>query len=205
MTIKSLPGIAIAWLLLFGVGCAPPASGTNPSKTAEPHAAATPDRDAPPAADRLLALMRERLLVMHDVARWKWNAKRPIADPEREQALLADLERRGAEYGLAPDDARRFMRAQIEAGKLVQQADWRRWEADESEAFANALDLQTELRPKIDRLSEQLLAAYAELRPQLAEFGERERFARRAEQILAGEGIDERVRAKALGKWNDDH
>ena len=67
--------------------------------------------------------------------------------------------------------------------------------------FADAPDLKTELRPKIDRLSERLLAAYAALLPQLAEPAARERFALRAEQILSGEGIDASMRATALGDW----
>ena len=200
MKIPVRSSVAIASLLSVLAGCAPAASEPKAPPTGESNVAASPARETPPAVDALLALMRERLLVMHDVARWKWNARRPIADPEREQALLADLERRGAEHGLAPDDVRRFMRAQIEAGKLVQQADWRRWEAEHSEAFADAPDLQTELRPKIDRLSEQLLAAHAEFLPRLDKPGARQRFQRRAAELLTGDGIDERVREQAL-EW----
>jgi chorismate mutase len=172
-------------------GCAPSAGESKPSPAASENVA---------AADALPELMRERLLLMHDVARWKWNAKQPIADPEREKVLLAELQRRGVDYGLEPEEVRSFMRAQIEAGKLIQQADWRKWEAESREAFADAPDLQTQLRPKIDRLSERLLAAYAEFLPRLAEPGARERFERRAELRLIGEGIDEQVREQAL-QW----
>jgi hypothetical protein len=30
------------------------------------------------ALDRLLRLMAQRLALMHDVARWKWNARQPV-------------------------------------------------------------------------------------------------------------------------------
>lgn len=173
-------------------GCAPSAGESKPSPAAT-------ENDA--AADALLELMRERLLVMHDVARWKWNAKQPISDPEREKVLLAELQRRGADYGLAPEEVQSFMRAQIEAGKLIQQADWRRWEAESRGTFADAPDLQTELRPKIDRLSQRLLEAYAEFLPRLAEPDARERFERRAEWKLVDDGIDEQVRTRALADW----
>ncbi|HUY87891.1 MAG TPA: gamma subclass chorismate mutase AroQ [Pirellulales bacterium] len=188
--------IALSLLLAAVIGCAPAASEPKPPQAGKSNVAAAPAPAA--AADALLELMRERLLVMHDVARWKWNAKRPIADPQREQALLAELGRRGADYGLAPAEVRSFMRAQIEAGKLVQEADWRQWEAEGRETFADAPDLQAELRPKIDRLSEQLLATYAKLLPQLAEPSAREQFKDRAAKILSGDGIDERVREQAL-------
>src|SRR5262245_51996104 len=40
------------------------------------------------AVDRLLDLMRQRLLVQHEVASFKWHARRPVTDPKREQELL---------------------------------------------------------------------------------------------------------------------
>lgn len=189
---RAVSVVVVQWLLLSAIiGCAPRGGESKPSPVATENVA---------AAEALLELMRERMLVMHDVARWKWNAKQPIADPEREKALLEELERRGANFGLAREEVRSFMRAQIEAGKLIQQSDWRQWEAESRDAFADAPDLQTELRPKIDRLSRQLLSAYAEVLPQLAEPSARERFERRAERVLVGEGIDERVREQAL-EW----
>ncbi len=60
--------------------------------------------DRPPEAseatdadlDRLLGMMRNRLGVMHEVARRKWADKTPIEDPTREAALLRDVEEKGA-------------------------------------------------------------------------------------------------------------
>src|SRR5262245_39394913 len=53
------------------------------------------------ALDRLLNLMRERLVLMHEVARWKWTEKRPIADPARERDLLDRLAARARDRGLS--------------------------------------------------------------------------------------------------------
>src|SRR4051794_25441503 len=87
-------------------------------------ARAAPDR----AFDGLLALIRDRLDVMHDVARWKWARNAAIEDPEREAASLEDVAGRGVALGLDPEMTRAFFRGQIEAAKIVQRADFRRWE-----------------------------------------------------------------------------
>src|SRR4051794_3177508 len=79
--------------------------------------------------DRLLVLMGQRLEVMHDVARYKWARKSPIEDPARERALLDDVAEGGRRLGLEPETTRSFFAAQIEAAKLIQRADFRRWEA----------------------------------------------------------------------------
>src|SRR5215212_10083728 len=70
----SLSPIFLAIVLIFLAGC-----GASTSTPATPHAsptiAAGQESEAPPAVDHLLRLMRDRLSLMHDVARSKWNAK----------------------------------------------------------------------------------------------------------------------------------
>ncbi|MFO0928318.1 MAG: gamma subclass chorismate mutase AroQ [Gemmataceae bacterium] len=112
---------------------------------------------APPAAavDRLLARMNERLAVMPDVARWKWNMRRPITDPPRERALLDDVARRGAARGLDPAFVRRFFAAQIDAAKEMQQAAIARWTADGGPVVP-VRDLSS-LRMRIDQINSALL------------------------------------------------
>lgn len=140
--------------------------------------------------DRLLGLIRDRLDVMHDVARRKWADKSPIEDPAREAALLKDVEERGAELGLAPAETRAFFAAQIEAAKLVQQADFKLWETKGPEG--EAPDLKTVLRPKIDALNRAMLATLAEPGAKDASL-----IRKRAEEILAG--VDAKIRDVAIG------
>jgi chorismate mutase len=71
------------------------------------------------AIDRLLRLTAQRLALMHDVARWKWNAGRPITDPERERELLQSVVVRGRQRGLGPDLVDPFFAAQLEAARLI--------------------------------------------------------------------------------------
>jgi len=91
----------------------------------------------------------------------------------------------------------------MEAGKMVQRADWENWRRDAREPFKDVADLQTGLRPKIDRASEQLLSAYAALRERLKEPAFRTFVQARAEEVLKKAGIDSAVRAAALEGWLD--
>jgi chorismate mutase len=151
------------------------------------------------AFDELLGLMRARLALMHDVARWKWSAKSPIEDPTREATLLGEVADRGATLDLDPVMTRAFFAAQIEAAKLVQRADFRRWEADPPPSDAPALDLATVLRPRIDALNRDLLAALARAEPRLhSDDGAGARILIRADALLSGDGIDAEVRAAAI-------
>jgi chorismate mutase len=136
---------------------------------------------------------------MHDVARRKWADKSPIEDPDREAALLRDVADRGSALGLDPASTRAFFGAQIEAAKLVQRADFRRWEADHRGPDAEAPDLAGVLRPRIDALNRDLLAALAQAMPRLrGDGGAAARIRGRADALLAGDGIDDAVRAAAI-------
>src|SRR6185436_20746631 len=82
--------------------------------------AATPDETA--RVDRLLHLIKERLVVAPEVARTKWNTKAPIEDLPRERQIIDGVAKRAGEYGLDPEVAASFFRGQIEASKVAQNA-----------------------------------------------------------------------------------
>ena len=149
--------------------------------------------------DSLLGLIRDRLIVMHDVARWKWVNKSSIEDREREAALLKDVVDRGTALGLDPDVTRSFFAAQIEAAKLVQGADFRRWETNTHARPGAAPDLARVLRPRIDVLNRKLLTALARSVPALhTDRRAVARLAGRADAILVDHGIDRSIRATAI-------
>lgn len=153
-----------------------------------------PTTPAPsPAVDRLLGLMQRRLAVMHDVARWKWANEVPISDPAREAKVLDAVAERGRERGLDPAFVRSFFAAQMEASKRVQGADFDRWRTAGQGPAPGGPDLAAS-RARIDGLDGEILDALAALgRPP------RDIVDRRAGEILAGPGIDEDVRAQAIG------
>jgi chorismate mutase len=153
---------------------------------------------APPAGlDRLLGLMRQRLLVAHDVARFKWSQGKPISDPAREAKLLEEVVALGRDRALDPPLVRSFFTAQMEAGKLLQQADFDRWRAEGRDRGEAGPDLAT-LRSRIDQLDVELLGALAAAGPLPLPEGRREVLKQRAAAVLDGDGIGEEVRARAL-------
>jgi chorismate mutase len=184
---------AVCWLGLWFALTAPPGCACRPPSPPAPRPAEGQD-----AVERLLRLMGKRLVLMHGVARWKWNAKRPIADPEREQALLDALARQGAAHHLEPAFVRAFFRAQVEAAKRIQEGDFKRWEAEKRGPFRDAPDLALSLRPRIDELSADLLAALAELRRRFGKEEAARRIKASAQSILVGDGITGAVRDTAI-------
>jgi chorismate mutase len=186
-------------LLLLAVGCGSPSPAPPaPAQTQSSETITVSREDETPAAvKKLLRLMRDRLSLMHEVARSKWNAKRPVADPERERALLREMEQKGREVGLDAAFTRAFFAAQIAAARLIQEADLDRWRAEGRPAFRDSPDLSA-LREKIDGLNRELLAALVEVRPELGDARTREHLGRWAEESLTGQGITAEARAAAV-------
>src|SRR5689334_16056114 len=110
--------VLVCWL----AGCSPTATVPAPTSTAAPF---EPEVEA--EIDHLLGLMRDRLLLMHDVARWKLQENVPITDGAREQAVIEQTVRFAQENRLDIDLGERFMKAQIEAGKQIQEQDLEVW------------------------------------------------------------------------------
>ncbi len=193
----SLIGLGLA-LGLVRSGLVLPTAPESPTAPAVGPAAAT--TGAATAAVRAVAeLQQQRLALMHDVARAKWNAGRPALDPERERASLAALVQQGAALGLPADRIRRFFEAQFAAARLIQQADLDAWRAAGRGPFPDAPDLAADLRPRIDRLNTALLEALAALDRLDPPPGPRDWQA--AAAVLEGRGLDAAVRGAALAPW----
>jgi len=156
-------------------------------------------KEAHDTADQLLKLMQNRLVVMNDVAGWKWNHRQEIFDPAREKATLDSLTARAKELKLDPSWVGRFFKSQFEAARLLQQDRIAAWQKDNVSAPARA-ELKRDLRPRIDQISEDLLDTLARLQPLLrdSELGVAQRIRQTSGQMLAGQGITDAVRGKAM-------
>jgi serine protease Do len=93
----------------------PPKEELRPAKQQEQPRKASPkasklDKDELRSLDDLLALMHRRLALMPAVARAKWNAGLPIADPVREKEFLDAVAAQARGLGADAARARRFFR-----------------------------------------------------------------------------------------------
>jgi cyclohexadienyl dehydratase len=111
-----------------------------------------------PDADtrEVFRLIGERLQLMRDVAAWKHLHHAPIVDSTREQQVLEQTVQRAADLGLEPRSARELLALQIQLAVRVQQSLEAGWQSG-MQAPLQAPDLQTELRPRLDAIGEQLL------------------------------------------------
>jgi chorismate mutase len=116
------------------------------------------------ALTNLIALVSQRLALAEPVARFRWANHQAITDTPRENALLADVEKRAVAANVDPAFARAFFRDQIDASKDVQEAlfaNWRKGQPPEGPAP----DLAASTRPQLDRLTQALIAGLARVQP----------------------------------------
>ena len=123
--------------------------------------------DAQGKVDRVLFLMQKRLAVMHEVARSKWNKKLPIEDKVRELQILQDTAKKTSQYQIDEAWATRFFQAQFEAAKTIQSRDFEIWKRENAAPFASTLDLKDDIRPYLDNLTTELIAALSDVYPLL--------------------------------------
>jgi chorismate mutase-like protein len=98
-----------------------------------------------------------RLLLMDDVARYKWNHVLPVVDAQREAALLERATADAVAIGLPEAYARHVLAAQIDASRAIQLQLVAGWQRDKQPPFADVADLATVQRPAIDAATHHLL------------------------------------------------
>lgn len=108
----------------------------------------------------MVALMGQGLSLARDVAWVKWTAGLPVRDPAREEEAVKKLVRQGESADLEEGVVLRFVRAQMEASCLEQEAWMKRWREGEPLPAGDPPALEA-LRLRLDRMSMFLLAEYA--------------------------------------------
>ncbi|KMZ13855.1 Periplasmic chorismate mutase I precursor [Candidatus Burkholderia humilis] len=117
------------------------------------------------AFTNLIALVSQRLALAEPVARYKWARHEPVTDEPREAALLKQVENKAKAAQVDPDFAHQFFRDQIDASKDVQNALFSNWRVLKAAPESAPPDLASETRPKLDRLTQQLIAALSRVEP----------------------------------------
>jgi chorismate mutase-like protein len=112
-------------------------------------------------AVQLAALIDERLAIVTEVARAKWNTQAAIEDPVRERALLQSMRERAVALGVPVATVDAFFGAQIEAAKMLQRELFARWRQQRQPRFIGTADLGRDIRPEIDRVTIRMLQELA--------------------------------------------
>jgi chorismate mutase len=112
----------------------------------------------------IVSLASTRLSQARAVAQWKWQAKQPINDPERESLLLDSLLKVAPHYGMDLDYASTFFHDQFTANKQVQQALFAQWGKGPAPAAPAEGAIQY-ARQSIDQTSTAMLSALALVQP----------------------------------------
>ncbi|MGV3617321.1 MAG: gamma subclass chorismate mutase AroQ [Fimbriimonas sp.] len=115
-------------------------------------------------AEGALRLARVRLDLAKDVALAKLYSRGAIEDLARERQVIEDVRGKARRMGVDPELAARFFGAQIEASKAAQRAWQAKW-AREGAPFGPRPDLAKGVRPKLDRLTTEILEALKDARP----------------------------------------
>jgi len=148
-----------ALLIGLGVGLGLPAAVPG----AHPDAAISREAEAVflTAADReaaLVAAMAARMELMPQVAAWKHRRGQPVLDPVREAEVVRTWRADAEALGLAPDPMEDFIRLQMAWARRRQESLVAEWQAAGVQP-AEPPDLSTVLRPRLDAVGRQLLAA----------------------------------------------
>jgi chorismate mutase len=114
----------------------------------------------PEESEPVVAIMAERLELARDVAWAKWADGLPVRDPAREAAVLDKLTRQGEAAGIDEPLVSHFVRAQIEASCLEQEAWMAKWRKGTPLPAGSPPTLES-LRTQIDHISSLLLAEWA--------------------------------------------
>lgn len=131
-------------------------------------------------------LIAYRLQLMRPVAEWKYAHDLPVTDEARERKVLDETVHQAQVLGIDAGGARQLFALQIRLARQIQVHavdEWRRAHA----TVKPARDLNTELRPQLDRIGMQLLQAIYLALPQFAAGDFEARFAALKARIAAAD------------------
>ncbi len=153
--------------------------------------AAAASRFADPGDDvaRVYAAIDARLSLMPEVAAWKWTHRRPVFDEERERAVVANAAARAPYFGLTPESVQRVFETQIKIARAVQTALFETWRNEGFPTDRAIRDLETDLRPLLDTIGSEQLAALYWARAELSRVAVTEEISRSLRHMASFAGV----------------
>ncbi|MFT5114646.1 MAG: chorismate mutase-like protein [Parasphingorhabdus sp.] len=107
----------------------------------------------PPILQQLRKIIADRLDIMSDVSRYKWNNQIAIEDLEREAVIQQATSERAVSAGIPDRLALTAVTAQIQAAKMIQSRLYTIWQEQGIGTHESVLDLKKEIRPRIAKLT----------------------------------------------------
>ncbi len=138
------------------------------------------------AAPGIAAALEQRLVLMRDVAHFKFAHNEPIEDRSREQLVLQRMAQRGEALGLTQESTRALGSAVIAAAKSIQTSWHGEWKKSGAPTTA-VPDLANKTRPAIDTATDALLIACALSRTEQHDDAAREAIAARLRALRVDE------------------
>lgn len=148
--------------------------------------------------DRIADLSRERRELMRDIAAWKWVRQRAVSDPEREAQVRHSVREQARVLGIEPEAAVAFFELQMHWARQQQSLAFAEWQRTRAQVTPRR-DLNTELRPALDRIGDELMQALYVSLPELQAPDFRQRYGSRLSERggLSLEEADELVEVLA--------
>lgn len=142
--------------------------------------------------NRLLSLIDQRLDIASQVAKSKWNTGSPVNDTKREQKMLNDIGAQAKAIGQGKCDpiaVQNFFEDQFIAGKIIQThllITWRNTYPAKYK-FNDAPNLAREIRPQLDKLTPELIAAFCDAEAILNQASARKYLFSQADKVVRGD------------------
>ncbi len=171
----------------------PSAAPESPPRHAAPRFA-----DEPALIAFVLQLEDDRLSLMPTVAAWKWQHHAAISDPSRERIVILSAAKLAQPLGLAPAPIEQLFALQIRLASDAESGRERHWRSAGYDFPGPPPDLNNELRPKLDRLTTDLIRALYLAAPAFSRPDFTERYAARSAQLLTNEAWSPASRRELL-------
>jgi len=152
--------------------------------------------------NHLLELIDQRLSIAPQVAKSKWNSGAPVDDLKRESTMLNEEITQTKLIGKEKCDltlVKAFFQDQFDAGKIIQKnllISWRNTYPAKYQ-FADAANLRRDIRPRLDKLTPELISAFCDVHYILSQPGARYYLFTQADKVI-DDGMDGAARRQAL-------
>jgi cyclohexadienyl dehydratase len=177
--------VAFGWLLAFVLSSPRAVSETRFIEQGE-------------LVDQVFARLDERMSLMPDVAAWKWTQSAAVIDAKREQVVIDGAVDQARPLGLSSEAIRNLFILQVRLASSLQVQLHEQWRKQGFDTARPVPNLQDEIRPRLDRLTPELLRALYLAAPVLQQADFAAAYAPAAERRLRSAGWSEHSRREML-------